>query len=157
MVYRPGSPRPHFMPSYGRRCCLGSIWCTCNQISPRKRGRSFQIFHLLVFVDSVTAFTRVESSPNPFSICHSIWLSVTCIDRRWWANANMGDIDQWCVLCLITSSVCFIINPEQTLSATIQFDIGFTATSILHPATYLNKVLVASNEGDMQLWNIRTQ
>lgn len=46
---------------------------------------------------------------------------------------------------------------EPVLSATIQFDIGFTATSILHPATYLNKVLVASNEGDMQLWNIRTQ
>ncbi|KAG1877929.1 Utp21 specific WD40 associated putative domain-containing protein [Suillus subalutaceus] len=46
---------------------------------------------------------------------------------------------------------------ERVLSATIQFDIGFTATSILHPATYLNKVLVASNEGDMQLWNIRTQ
>ncbi|KAG2158310.1 Utp21 specific WD40 associated putative domain-containing protein [Suillus bovinus] len=50
-----------------------------------------------------------------------------------------------------------ISTNEQTLSATIQFDIGFTATSILHPATYLNKVLVASNEGDMQLWNIRTQ
>ncbi|KAG2084691.1 WD40-repeat-containing domain protein [Suillus discolor] len=46
---------------------------------------------------------------------------------------------------------------EQALSTTIQFDIGFTATSILHPATYLNKVLVASKEGDMQLWNIRTQ
>ncbi|KAG0705974.1 Utp21 specific WD40 associated putative domain-containing protein [Suillus ampliporus] len=46
---------------------------------------------------------------------------------------------------------------ERALSATVQFDIGFTATSILHPATYLNKVLIASNEGDMQLWNIRTQ
>lgn len=50
-----------------------------------------------------------------------------------------------------------IIPPEPALSANLQFDIGFTATSILHPATYLNKVLVASNEGDMQLWNIRTQ
>ena len=29
--------------------------------------------------------------------------------------------------------------------------------SILHPATYLNKVLVASSQGSMQLWNIRTQ
>jgi len=43
------------------------------------------------------------------------------------------------------------------MSSTIQFDLGFTATSILHPATYLNKVLVASSEGHMQLWNIRTK
>ena len=28
---------------------------------------------------------------------------------------------------------------------------------IHHPATYLNKVLVASSQGSMQLWNIRTQ
>ena len=43
------------------------------------------------------------------------------------------------------------------LDSTIQFEVGFTATSILHPATYLNKVLVASSEGKLQLWNIRTQ
>lgn len=40
---------------------------------------------------------------------------------------------------------------------TIEFENGFTATSMLHPATYLNKVLVASSEGSMQLWNIRTR
>jgi U3 small nucleolar RNA-associated protein 21 len=27
---------------------------------------------------------------------------------------------------------------------------------MLHPATYLNKVLFASSDGSMQLWNIRT-
>lgn len=27
---------------------------------------------------------------------------------------------------------------------------------LLHPATYLNKILVASSQGSMQLWNIRT-
>ncbi|KAF7363589.1 WD-REPEATS-REGION domain-containing protein [Mycena sanguinolenta] len=43
------------------------------------------------------------------------------------------------------------------LDLTIEFDVGFTATSILHPATYLNKVLVASAQGGMQLWNIRSQ
>lgn len=41
--------------------------------------------------------------------------------------------------------------------SSIQFEPGFTAVSILHPATYLNKVLVASSQGSMQLWNIRTQ
>ncbi|KAJ7097769.1 Utp21 specific WD40 associated putative domain-containing protein [Mycena belliarum] len=43
------------------------------------------------------------------------------------------------------------------LESTIEFDIGFTATSILHPATYLNKVLVSSSQGNMQLWNIRSR
>ncbi|KAF9014099.1 Utp21-domain-containing protein [Cyathus striatus] len=46
---------------------------------------------------------------------------------------------------------------DGTLDASIQFERGFTATSILHPSTYLNKVLVASTEGDMELWNIQTQ
>ncbi|KAG6865407.1 hypothetical protein C0991_002901 [Blastosporella zonata] len=46
---------------------------------------------------------------------------------------------------------------EGVLDATIEFDAGFTATSILHPATYLNKVLVSSSQGILQLWNIRTQ
>lgn len=42
-------------------------------------------------------------------------------------------------------------------NSTIQFDSGFTAISILHPATYINKVLVSSSEGSMQLWNVRSQ
>jgi U3 small nucleolar RNA-associated protein 21 len=46
-------------------------------------------------------------------------------------------------------------SPE--LEATIAFNANFSATSILHPATYLNKVVVASSQGDMQLWNTRTQ
>ncbi len=43
------------------------------------------------------------------------------------------------------------------LQTTIQFEPGFTAIMIHHPDTYLNKVLVASSQGNMQLWNIRTQ
>ncbi|KAF8643908.1 hypothetical protein AX16_008924 [Volvariella volvacea WC 439] len=43
------------------------------------------------------------------------------------------------------------------LNLSIQFDPDFTATSILHPATYLNKVLVSSIQGSLQLWNISTQ
>lgn len=46
---------------------------------------------------------------------------------------------------------------EGELRSTIQFDQDFTATSILHPATYLNKVLVASSQGTMQLWNTLSQ
>ncbi|KAI0707610.1 Utp21-domain-containing protein [Earliella scabrosa] len=43
------------------------------------------------------------------------------------------------------------------LQTTIQFEPGFTAIMMHHPATYLNKILVASSQGSMQLWNIRTQ
>jgi U3 small nucleolar RNA-associated protein 21 len=38
----------------------------------------------------------------------------------------------------------------------ITFHTSFTATTLLHPATYLNKVLIGSQQGQMQLWNIRT-
>ena len=43
------------------------------------------------------------------------------------------------------------------LVSTIDFDPDFTATCVLHPATYLNKILVGSSQGSLQLWNIRTQ
>jgi U3 small nucleolar RNA-associated protein 21 len=39
----------------------------------------------------------------------------------------------------------------------ITFQSSFTATTMLHPATYLNKIVVGSQQGDLQLWNIRTQ
>ena len=33
----------------------------------------------------------------------------------------------------------------------------FTATCMMHPATYLNKILLGSRQGALQLWNIRTR
>ena len=33
----------------------------------------------------------------------------------------------------------------------------FTVTTVVHPSTYVNKILVGSREGVMQLWNLRTQ
>jgi U3 small nucleolar RNA-associated protein 21 len=38
----------------------------------------------------------------------------------------------------------------------ITFHTSFLATSLLHPATYLNKVLIGSSTGELQLWNIRS-
>ncbi len=56
---------------------------------------------------------------------------------------------------------CFNATPNSgnvtELQSSIQFEPGFTATTILHPATYLNKILVGSSQGSLQLWNIRTQ
>lgn len=42
------------------------------------------------------------------------------------------------------------------LYTTIDFDSSFTVTTLIHPSTYLNKILIGSNQGTMQLWNIRT-
>ncbi|CCM04722.1 uncharacterized protein FIBRA_06910 [Fibroporia radiculosa] len=58
---------------------------------------------------------------------------------------------------LSNSDVILDEQMSAELQATIEFDTDFAATSILHPATYLNKVLVGSLRGSMQLWNIRTQ
>lgn len=33
---------------------------------------------------------------------------------------------------------------------------GFLPTALAHPPTYLNKVLVGSESGALQLWNVRT-
>lgn len=157
MPHRSGSPRPYFVPSYGWGCCLGSIRHTCDQISPRQRGKVFNNSPHSYVADVVTGFACLESTPDPPSIYCFIWLSVACIDGRRWANADMGCIDRRFAFTLSHWLLCSLTSPERPLFANLQFDIGFTATLILHPATYLNKVLVASNEGDMQLWNIRTQ
>ncbi|KAF9427470.1 hypothetical protein BGZ94_004836 [Podila epigama] len=42
------------------------------------------------------------------------------------------------------------------LYTTIDFDPSFTVTTLIHPSTYLNKILIGSNQGTMQIWNIRT-
>ncbi len=39
----------------------------------------------------------------------------------------------------------------------LEFGAHFSVTQVLHPSTYLNKILLASNQGTMQLWNIRTR
>lgn len=41
--------------------------------------------------------------------------------------------------------------------STLAFGENFTVSTVMHPSTYLNKILVGSMEGRLQLWNIRTQ
>ena len=56
----------------------------------------------------------------------------------------------------LNARIC-LLTTVTGLQATIQFDSDFTATTMLHPSTYLNKVLVGSSQGSMQLWNNKTQ
>lgn len=34
---------------------------------------------------------------------------------------------------------------------------GFEIRAMLHPSTYLNKILLGGKNGQLQLWNVRTQ
>ncbi|ORX84248.1 WD40 repeat-like protein [Anaeromyces robustus] len=45
----------------------------------------------------------------------------------------------------------------QELYTSLEFNDSFKVTTILHPSTYLNKILLGSTQGSMQLWNIRTK
>ena len=47
-------------------------------------------------------------------------------------------------------------DEEVTPYATLEMPQGFTATKLVHPASYLNKVVVGSQEGELAVWNIRT-
>ncbi|RUS16773.1 hypothetical protein BC937DRAFT_90825 [Endogone sp. FLAS-F59071] len=38
----------------------------------------------------------------------------------------------------------------------LEFDPNFTLSTLIHPSTYLNKVLLGSSQGTMQIWNVRT-
>ncbi|KAF8610566.1 Utp21-domain-containing protein [Ceratobasidium sp. AG-I] len=62
------------------------------------------------------------------------------------------------LLCLTSDGAHAIVWDKSTLEVQgkLSFSNGFTAAHMLHPATYLNKVLFASSNGSMQLWNIRT-
>ncbi|KAM0750055.1 putative WD-repeat protein [Meredithblackwellia eburnea MCA 4105] len=46
--------------------------------------------------------------------------------------------------------------PSTSPYTILEFGPGFTATKIVHPASYLNKVVVASREGQLAVWNVRT-
>lgn len=47
-------------------------------------------------------------------------------------------------------------HTRTTPYATIDFPGGFTASKVVHPASYLNKVVVGSKEGALAVWNVRT-
>lgn len=50
----------------------------------------------------------------------------------------------------------FFFSAEEYLQ--VVFDKAtFAVSAMLHPSTYLNKILLGSEQGGMQLWNIRSK
>ncbi|KAJ0177832.1 hypothetical protein K1T71_006705 [Dendrolimus kikuchii] len=45
---------------------------------------------------------------------------------------------------------------EETEFLELNFDNNFKITTLCHPPTYLNKILLGSEQGRLQLWNLRT-
>lgn len=46
---------------------------------------------------------------------------------------------------------------KETLVAELEFaEHSFAITSLVHPATYINKIVLGSKQGTLQLWNINT-
>jgi U3 small nucleolar RNA-associated protein 21 len=46
--------------------------------------------------------------------------------------------------------------PQQELVGSLDLGEGGDVTAILHPSTWLNKVVLGREDGMVQIWNIRT-
>ncbi|MEQ2304811.1 hypothetical protein AMECASPLE_031220, partial [Ameca splendens] len=56
---------------------------------------------------------------------------------------------------LVSITVCSL--PPTDIYLRLNFDPGtFDVSAMMHPSTYLNKVLLGSSQGALQLWNIKT-
>uniref|UniRef100_A0A7N8XCH6 WD repeat domain 36 n=1 Tax=Mastacembelus armatus TaxID=205130 RepID=A0A7N8XCH6_9TELE len=50
-----------------------------------------------------------------------------------------------------------LISADSDIYLRLQFDLNtFEVSAMMHPSTYLNKVLLGSSQGALQLWNIKT-
>ncbi|TDH74233.1 hypothetical protein CCR75_001471 [Bremia lactucae] len=68
---------------------------------------------------------------------------------------------------LTVGNVLFVLDDEREITVwdlntmervhTLSFPTTFTPTVMLHPNTYLNKILLGSEQGSLQLWNIRSK
>ena len=110
-------------------CTVLTIWKVDRFVNPLETS----LTHILVFGPQILALTEDGSRML-------VW------------DTETGGMSTWCLCSSVAPShLC------EELQTSIQFEPGFTAIMIHHPPTYLNKVLVASSQGSMQLWNIRTQ
>ncbi|MEQ2213773.1 hypothetical protein XENOCAPTIV_020701, partial [Xenoophorus captivus] len=57
---------------------------------------------------------------------------------------------------LVSITICSL--PPTDIYLRLNFDPGtFDVSAMMHPSTYLNKVLLGSSQGALQLWNIKTR
>ncbi|KAF9093889.1 hypothetical protein BGX29_009744 [Mortierella sp. GBA35] len=80
----------------------------------------------------------------------------TCGEEGKLSIASLEIFGQHIISICSDNSIKLNDHTTGELYTTIDFDSSFTVTTLIHPSTYLNKILVGSNQGTMQIWNIRT-
>ncbi|KAF9154050.1 hypothetical protein BG015_001992 [Linnemannia schmuckeri] len=80
----------------------------------------------------------------------------TCGEDERLSIASLEIFGQHIISICSDNSVKLNDHTTGELYTTIDFDSSFTVTTLIHPSTYLNKILIGSNQGTMQIWNIRT-
>ncbi|KAI8084571.1 Utp21 specific WD40 associated putative domain-containing protein [Halteromyces radiatus] len=80
-------------------------------------------------------------------------------------NRIVGDSDYTIFQLIVLGSLVAGLCDDNTLKVwdmtkkelhmEIEFGNDFTVSAMIHPSTYLNKLLIASTQGTMQIWNIR--
>ncbi|KAF9904676.1 hypothetical protein EC991_002423 [Linnemannia zychae] len=80
----------------------------------------------------------------------------TCDEEGRLSIASLEIFGQHIISICSDNSVKLNDHTTGELYTTIDFDSSFTVTTLIHPSTYLNKILIGSNQGTMQIWNIRT-
>jgi len=132
---------------------MGSIWYSCNKVSAGKTSVFLSAFDRLFMFNRCKVATLTNPLETPLSfitIFGSSLLALTEDGKRmliWNTVDGGGSSDPFHLQSLMRTE----------MESIVLFDHDFTATSILHPATYINKVLVASSQGALQLWNIKTR
>ena len=129
--------------------------------------KSFQIYHLekmqLLFVGDSNAIITALKSFKDFTFCaidsgiqvfirstlettltHDSTFEITKLDI-------LGDL----LLATCTDN-CIRIWTISTRKFHSLISFPFQISFMIHPSTYLNKILIASSTGIMQLWNINT-
>ena len=48
------------------------------------------------------------------------------------------------------------INPRPLIIISLSVPLHTSVSAILHPSTYMNKILLGSHQGKLQLWNIKS-
>lgn len=67
-------------------------------------------------------------------------------------TASESEIKTWDV-----GSLMHIAETQEVLpQATMALPVGFALTSMVHPPTYLNKVVVSAESGALAVWNVAT-
>ena len=88
-----------------------------------------------------------------------IWrrFSITgCLEGEHGAIVTILRVGDYLITASQDGFVCVWNWFNQELIRTINLGSDFTPSCLSHPNTYLNKILIGSSTGKLQLWNIRT-